>query len=369
MVCQLVPRQATCCRVALVSSFIHGLLLLLVSLLIAQLPAQHLIAQDFPQHFLTLDMIGVLAWDDATAEYGPAEYGHGLSAADARAGWLSLFDGNSTFGWKDAQVDNQGLFGGTTAAEFGICNVLVDVTQAGWIKKGDTRLEVKGKQELKFSGSVAPIQLSDSVRVKSLRIQPTDLKSIFNGEDLTGWKRVDREMIPQDKGPEWKVSQGVIQANGGPGALEYVTEKHGDFVLQLEARSVIRHANAGVFFRAIPGDFMNGYEAQVYNRALDGDPAKPARYSTGALDDHQMARRLVSRDGEFFTMTVLARGPQLATWVNGAQMTDWTDTRSPHDNPRQGLRMSAGAIQLQAHDPGTAVEFRNIRVRELRVTD
>jgi hypothetical protein len=124
----------------------------------------------------------------------------------------------------------------------------------------------------------------------------------------------------------------------------------------------VRHANAGVFFRAIPGDFMNGYEAQVYHRALNGDPARPVRYSTGAIDDHQLARRLVSRDGQRSTMTIVAQGPHIATWVNGVQLTDWTDTRAPHDNPRQGLRTAAGALQLQAHDPGTAIEFSRIRI-------
>jgi hypothetical protein len=119
-----------------------------------------------------------------------------------------------------------------------------------------------------------------------------------------------------------------------------------------------------VFVRSIPGDFMNGYEIQVYHRAMDGDPARPARYSTGAIDDRQMARRLVSRDGEIAAMTIIAQGPHLATWVNGVQLTDWTDTREAHDNPRQGLRTAAGAIQLQAHDPGTAVEFSRIRIAE-----
>ena len=56
---------------------------------------------------------------------------------------------------------------------------------------------------------------------------------------------------------------------------------------------------------------MNGYEAQVFNACYDGDPAKPARWSTGAIDDRQMARRLVSRDGQTFTMTVIADGPNL----------------------------------------------------------
>ena len=64
-------------------------------------------------------------------------------------------------------------------------------------------------------------------------------------------------------------------------------------------------------------------------------------------------------------MTVIATGPHIATWVNGHQLTDWTDTRPPHDNPRQGLRTKPGTIQLQAHDPGSNLEFKNIRVGDL----
>ena len=64
-------------------------------------------------------------------------------------------------------------------------------------------------------------------------------------------------------------------------------------------------------------------------------------------------------------MTVIADGPHLATWVNGYQVTDWTDTRPKHENPRRGLRLEAGTIQFQAHDPGTNVSFAKIRVAPL----
>ena len=46
-------------------------------------------------------------------------------------------------------------------------------------------------------------------------------------------------------------------------------------------------------------------------------------------------------------------------------MTNWTDDRPPHDNPREGKRLAPGTLQLQAHDPKTDVEFSNIRIREL----
>ena len=73
---------------------------------------------------------------------------------------------------------------------------------------------------------------------------------------------------------------------------------------------------------------------------------------------------MVSRDGHFFKMTIIAHGPHIATWINGFQQTDFTDTREPNVNPRKGLRTEPGVVQLQAHDPGTDVQFKNIATKK-----
>jgi hypothetical protein len=85
-------------------------------------------------------------------------------------------------------------------------------------------------------------------------------------------------------------------------------------------------------------------------------------YATGAIDDRQNARRLVSRDGEPFVLTVVARGRHISTWVNGFQVTDWTDSRPQNETPRRGLRTEAGTVQLQAHDPDTDLGFGKVTV-------
>ena len=94
------------------------------------------------------------------------------------------------------------------------------------------------------------------------------------------------------------------------------------------------------------------------------DRGQPARYSTGAIDDRQLARRLVSRDQALFKMTIIATGPRIATCVNGYQVTDWIDTRGQDENPRKGLRLKPGTIQLQAHDQETDVEFHSVLLAE-----
>ena len=152
-----------------------------------------------------------------------------------------------------------------------------------------------------------------------------------------------------------------------PSSFDLVTEKEFDnFVLQFECKTLGKALNSGIFFRCIPGQYQNGYEAQIHSRCEGDDPTRPARYATGGLDDRQNARRLVSRDYAFFVMTVVADGPRLATWVNGHQVTGWTDTREPHPNPRRGLRTEPGTLQLQAHDADTDLEFRKVVVGELK---
>jgi hypothetical protein len=55
----------------------------------------------------------------------------------------------------------------------------------------------------------------------------------------------------------------------------------------------------------------------------------------------------------------------MAVWVNGYQVSDWTDTRPEKENAREGLRLKPGAIAFQGHDPTTNFWFRNFLVAEL----
>lgn len=295
------------------------------------------------------------------------EYGHGLSATEARDGWIALFDGQSTFGWNDSAVDGQALSGGQTTTIFGSCDLKGEAVAAGQISLGE-RIITVGSGEFEctiIAAKPGAIRLSRGIGIKSLRLKPNGLKAAFNGRDLTGWTVLRHPKLPDERQTKWNVVDGALVAVGGPGAVE-LAGRYGDLVLQAEVRMRARLVNGGIFFRSVPGQFMNGYEAQLFNGCYDRDPLQPARYSTGAIDDRQLARRLVSRDLETLTMTVVAAGPHIATWVNGAQMTDWTDAREPNENPREGLRLESGTIQLQAHDPETDIEFRRIAVAELK---
>jgi hypothetical protein len=112
---------------------------------------------------------------------------------------------------------------------------------------------------------------------------------------------------------------------------------------------------------------MMGYESQIHNGYLDGDRSKPADCGTGGIFRRKDARRVMADDNQWFHKTIIAEGPHVAVWVNGRQVSDWTDQRKPHENPRKGLRLEPGTIMIQGHDPTTDLSFRNLRAGELPV--
>jgi len=197
------------------------------------------------------------------------------------------------------------------------------------------------------------------IAFRNVKLRPLGTKSIFNGRDLTGWKPYPGMAAVCSVTPE-----GCIRLQNGKGQLETVGQ-YGDFILQLDVFVAGKGLNSGVFFRCIPGEFQNGYESQIQNGYKDGDRNKPADCGTGGIFRRQNARKVVADDFTWFTKTILADGPHMAVWVNGYQVSDWTDVRRPDKNPRKGLRTEPGTIVLQGHDPTTDIKFRNFRIEEL----
>jgi hypothetical protein len=335
-----------------------------------------------------------------------------LTPQEIAEGWLLLFDGETTFGWKsdgDATVkDGTLVISGkkptiaTPTTQFQDCDLKME-------SLGQTEIHLKFKDGESSSGTTnqhhiiemklragsdgadteshtelgpdkivrmkieaktdGPAALSFKVPagapfiIKSLKVRPQNTKPLFNGKDLTGWKVFQGD--PKRTATKFEVTKdGELSAKNGPGDLQS-EQQFDDFVLQLECKTNGKALNSGVFFRCIPDQYQNGYEAQIQNAWLL-DRTKPLDYGTGAIYRRVAARKVVSDDNAWFTLTIAAQGPHIATWVNGYQTVDWTDERKPSDNPRQGLRTAKGHLSIQGHDPTTDLLFRNIRIAELK---
>ncbi len=197
------------------------------------------------------------------------------------------------------------------------------------------------------------------IRFRNVKLRPLGGRPLFNGHDLTGWKEV-----PGHKSVYSVTRQGWLNVKNGNGDLQ-TEAQFGDFILQLDILSNGTHLNSGLFFRALPGEFWQGYESQIRNQWEGEDRSKPVDFGTGGIYRRQPARRVVSSDGTWFTKTVAAHGRHLAVWVDGYQVSDWTDDRPENPNPRNGFRGAPGVISIQGHDPTTDLSFRNLRATEL----
>ena len=372
---------------------------------------------------------GVQAQQSAIPESSKKQPIRMLSAKQIADGWIQLFDGTTDYGWKprgDAQwtvtdgavVSEAGKAGSLcTTTEFGDGILHVECSYASLIgaialgtppqveadpqkavpfyffstdlkkiKRPSNRnsastwipydfvvtgkdVEVRSdgavvghyKSQSPIRGTIALVTIGKgAIRFRNILFRPTGLKRVFNGKDLAGW------IAPEGNKSVFSVTEeGWLNLKGGRGDLQ-TTGQWGDFVLQIEVYTNGDHLNSGVFFRAEAGKFEQGYEDQIRNQWEGDDRTKPVDYGTGAVYNRMPVRRVVSSDREWFTMTLVAHGTHIASWVNGVLVCDFTDTRPPDQfNARKGARTTAGVISLQGHEPDTDLNFRNIRIAEL----
>ncbi|MCE9562137.1 MAG: DUF1080 domain-containing protein [Planctomycetes bacterium] len=312
-----------------------------------------------------------------------------LTPKEIAAGYVMLFDNETLFGWAiegEATVKDGWMVLGGTKATTATCSTALPTNTAIFEldyeknlpgeKQPRVALTAKLKDVFAPPGALAGAATNDELtrvtitvpagtvaRVGRVNVKPTSNTKLFDGKNLDGWKVNAAD--PKRMMSKFEVTKdGELSLKNGPGDL--VTEKEFDnFVLQAECKTLGDGLNSGFFFRCIPGQYQNGYEAQIQNSFLDKDRSKPKDFGTGAIYRRIAARKVVTNDNEWFTMTVVADGKHIATWVNGYQTVDWTDDRKENDNPRQGYRAGKGPISIQGHDPTTDLLFRNIRIAEL----
>jgi hypothetical protein len=365
------------------------------------------------QPVLTAVVSVLLACPAAAADPKP----NTLTQKEIADGWLLLFDGESTFGWtaegdvavKDGELRlsagkkagkvargplpmpceveyefrsegtldvrfDEGGFGGGDPDQWIVRRVrcFLDgpelVLESQFVVNGMKRGGSETRRMAPEGPSHPVLSFFSSDRlpsaVRNVKYRPPGADPLLDGKTLKGWKVNAAD--PKRAASQFDVTdKGELRVTNGPGDLH--TEKaFADFVLQFECKTNGDALNSGIFFRCVPDQYQNGYEAQIQNAFKDGDRTKPADFGTGAIYRRVPARKVVSNDKEWFAMTVIAHGAHISTWVNGYQVVDWTDDRKPDENPRKGLRTAAGHLSIQGHDPTTDILFRNIRVAEMK---
>ena len=172
-------------------------------------------------------------------------------------------------------------------------------------------------------------------------------KLVFNGKNLDGFQAPTRD-------GKWSVVDGVLTGAKGKGVLG--TEASYDhFELMMDTRirdEGERRGNSGVFIRSksltgLRGRWPDGPEIQLDN----GDP----NFWTGAIWKTAAAKKVKTRDNEWFQLRIVARGPRIRIYVAGDLVTDHTST----------AKVQSGPIAFQVHHATDVVEFKNVKLKPL----
>jgi hypothetical protein len=186
---------------------------------------------------------------------------------------------------------------------------------------------------------------------------------LFNGVDLTGWRRLQGEA-------SFEVKDGVIIGTAVPGTpssyLSTEREDYTDFVFTCEVKW-IENLNTGIMFRASKRK-TEKLEQEVYGPQVEMEGIEGDRCWSGGvygqscggyyyplwLKEHERARAAINREG-WNRITVEAKGKVVKTWLNGVPVAHWIGDGT----------FSEGFFGLQVHKARSGqVMFRNIRLKE-----
>ena len=189
----------------------------------------------------------------------------------------------------------------------------------------------------------------------ALRADEEGFEPLFDGKSLAGWKVNEN---PQS----WKVDDGQIVCRGPRSHLFYVgadAAKPADFKNFHFKSDVMTkpNANSGIFFHTKfqpEGWPAIGYEMQVNNS--QGDPVR-----TGSI--YNVVKNFVppAKDNTWFTEEVMVKDKQITVVVDGKVLFEFVEP----DGVTGTRKLSNGTFALQAHDPGSEVRYKNIRVKRL----
>ena len=180
-------------------------------------------------------------------------------------------------------------------------------------------------------------------------------ESLFDGKSLAGWKANEN---PQS----WQIAEGKIVCRGPRSHLFYVGAdpaqpaefKNFHFKSEVLTRP---QANSGIFVHT---KFQpDGWPAQGYEIQVNNSQSDPVR--TGSI--YNVVKNFVApaKDDTWFTEEVVVNGKKVTVIVDDKVLFEFVEP----DGVTGTRKLSAGTFALQAHDPGSEVHYRNIRVKRL----
>jgi len=194
----------------------------------------------------------------------------------------------------------------------------------------------------------------------TLTIHAEDAESgfvtIFDGKTFAGWKP------SVENSNTWKIEDGAFVTRGERSHLYYVGDgkPFKNFDLKVDVMTET-NSNGGIYFHTKyqESDWPRaGFETQVNNTHSDWK-------KTGSLYDVVNVKESAAKDYQWWTQEVIVRGNQVTVKVDGKTVMEYTEPEGQKPGAVFTRKLAEGTFALQAHDPGSVVRYKNIRVKRL----
>ena len=179
---------------------------------------------------------------------------------------------------------------------------------------------------------------------------------LFDGKSFSGWKI-------NESPDSWSIVDGAMVAKGARSHVFYVADEKPFVNFELKVDVMTEpNSNGGIYFHTKfqpEGWPKYGFEAQV-NNTYKGDPKR-----TGSLYAVKDVLEKHVDDNVWYTETVIVKGKNVKIMINDKVVVDYDEPADKKAGDDFTRKIDQGTFALQAHDPGSRVHFKNIRVKRL----
>jgi len=186
--------------------------------------------------------------------------------------------------------------------------------------------------------------------------------SLFDGKTLDGWVQINGTA-------KYEVKDGTIlgtTVKGSPNSFLCTQKHYSDFELEFEVKLDSR-LNSGVqirsnSFKEYRDGRVHGYQVEISTNGSAGFIYDEARRGWLSKDRSDQKARQAFKENQWNKFRVKCIADSIKTWVNDVPVADLADSMT-----------KKGFIGLQVHgfrgDPPAWVQWRNIRIRQLKAAD
>jgi hypothetical protein len=194
---------------------------------------------------------------------------------------------------------------------------------------------------------------------------------LFDGKSLAGWRSFKSEAPPSG----WTVSNGILARTGKGGDLMTVGQ-YGSFEFELDYRVAVG-GNSGIMYRVVTegnAPYWSGPEYQILDNERHPDAKNgPDRLSGSNYDLIAPSAAVSKPAGEWNTAKIVVKGNHVEHWLNGTKVVEyefgspeWTTMVAESKFKVWPLYGKAARGHIVLQDHGDLVEFRNIRIKDLK---